>query len=444
MTALFRIIVRAKKDADAIRSMIASFYGKWEIDVRTLKGKRTKDGAIRELSKMAIDKIYDIVLLGRNDCGLIELEKDLPENFSFQLVDKKKIRNMRMFQLSEAFEIARSKIRNSITWREGTYLLSHKFLGIIKDFSPAYDIFFVIGKKFIDSLKDLGFRFRGIPLIVRKFNGIHELYLGNLKIGEMKIPSRGKPLPVKIKEAHSDISIGKIIERNRDIIALHEGISLHFLKTKGNEFDEIYVPWSGGKDSTTVLLLALKAFPKEKVRPIYISMGVDFPQTEEYIEKVSSLLNITYIKETVDLKTYIRKRGYPTYNNRWCTVLKVKALHKKIKEIKKGRALIVVGDRDAESRQRSIRPPFRLEEGMGIITPIKVWSTALVQLYLLINKIPLNELYTYGFYRIGCYICPALRSWEIFLLRQNRDLYEKLRNMPLFKDYLKRITFMKV
>jgi len=127
----------------------------------------------------------------------------------------------------------------------------------------------------------------------------------------------------------------------------------------------------------------------------------------------------------------------PRHDNRWCTGLKIQAVEKAIEELAQGNTLVITGDRDAESRPRSMRSPCR-DTGSNIktISPIKLWSTAHTQLYLTMKNIPLNPLYLYGFYRIGCYICPALRSLEKFIIVNNKDIYETVNKLSLFKRYI--------
>jgi len=43
-------------------------------------------------------------------------------------------------------------------------------------------------------------------------------------------------------------------------------------------------------------------------------------------------------------------------------------------------------------------------------------------------------MYDYGFFRVGCYICPALRSWEISLILRDERL-EYIKENPLFKVF---------
>jgi len=69
------------------------------------------------------------------------------------------------------------------------------------------------------------------------------------------------------------------------------------------------------------------------------------------------------------------------------------------------------------------------------VAPIKMWNVTHTQLYPLQNNIPLNPLYELGFYRLGCYICPALRSWEIMIMKFT-PLKNILGNLPFYKEFI--------
>ena len=128
----------------------------------------------------------------------------------------------------------------------------------------------------------------------------------------------------------------------------------------------------------------------------------------------------------------------PTTDNRWCTGLKIGAVENYIKELSRnGNVLVVIGDRDAEAIHR-LQKPFIEKESENLIRvyPIRLWSTAMVQAYLRYSKLPLNRLYELGFYRIGCYICPALRSWELRVMLKNK-IHERIGCTRCFIEFLK-------
>lgn len=100
------------------------------------------------------------------------------------------------------------------------------------------------------------------PLIIRDLLGLHHIYSGDLKVAELKIPSCGEDFHVnRLSKGFVDVNLNSILNSNVDVIRTYEEISVGFLSRFRGEGD-IIVPWSGGKDSTCVLVLALKAFGK--------------------------------------------------------------------------------------------------------------------------------------------------------------------------------------
>lgn len=441
---MLRIIVRSKRDADAIKAVIRKFYQGWNLSIGTLKGARSIDKAIDVLDRYRHSNEFIIVILGREDREIAsKLELQTPLNFIVHTIPFAKVRNMRVEQLFYELELAKSRIRLTVTWdsvrkvfilqRGGTPLEDLQF-------NPAFDVFFGLGEKTRTYLSTVIGRRIGLnPLLVREFGGLHKVYCGPKKTGILKIPDEGiEPRGEGFSSEVYDIELGKLIEFNSHILKLYESISLEFLRKFRDWTDTVVVPWSGGKDSTAALLLALKVFGSKKVTAVYADTGLEFPWTLEYVEMVSKLLSIKVYTIHVGLdKELKRGRNLPTHNNRWCTGLKINAIEKAVNEVAQGNTLVVIGDRDAESERRGRRPLIKfITDNRLIVTPIKLWSAAHVQLYLTSNNIPLNPLYIIGFYRIGCYICPALRSWEVYLMTKDHDLVNSLISQPFYKDFI--------
>jgi len=441
---MIRIIVRSKRDADAIKAVIERFYEEWNISVHTLKGARNVNKALDVLEEFRKKPEFIIIILGREDKDSATiLESMLPYNFIVHVIPYAKVRNARIDHLFHELETAKSKIRLTITWdcADNVFLL-YKGGESLEDLkiNPAFEAFFGLGEKVKHYLSKVIRGAIGLnPLLVREFSGLHKVYCGPKRTAALKMPDKGTTPEGKIiSDEIYDVDLNKLIKANKQILNLYESIALEFLKRFEKWADTVIIPWSGGKDSTTVLLLALKVFSKKKVIPIYADTGLEFPWTKEYIEQTSRRLglrvHITYVRLDEELK---KGRELPTHDNRWCTGLKIHAVEKAISELSHGNTLIIVGDRDAESERRSKRPPIRSVTGHKlVVAPIKLWGATHTQLYPLLNNIPLNPLYNIGFYRIGCYICPALRSWEVYLMLEDKELKASLVSQPFYKEFI--------
>ncbi len=441
------IIVRSKRDSDAVKAMINRFYSEWGIEIHTLHGSRTVDRALDELENIITSGKFYVILLGREDVELAsKLDKQLPPNAVVHVVPRARVRNTRIEHLAYEFSIARSRVRLYIKWSpiDSVYLVNSRDGVFLKDYeyNPAYDIFMFIGEPVGGFLENIiGRKVCTNPLLQRRFGGLHKVYCGDECVAELHIPDEGlKPIGRFLKEYRIDYKdVDRMVRANSSVLELFENISKQFLRKYSGWVDTVVIPWSGGKDSTLTLYLALEVFPRDKVRVVYVDTGVEFPQTIEFIEEISRRLGVEVCRVYAGIDKAIAsgEKPLPTHSNRWCTELKIKAIEKAIEEIAYGNTLIITGDREVESRARSIRPPARREGEAVVVTPIRLWSTLHVQLYTLLKKIPQNPLYLHGFYRIGCYICPALRSWELYIMTRDKEIIEKLENKPLYKKFIR-------
>lgn len=69
---------------------------------------------------------------------------------------------------------------------------------------------------------------------------------------------------------------------------------------------DVYVSFSGGKDSTVLLHLIRKIFPK--VPAVFIDTGLEYPEIRSFIKTVE---NVTTIKPKIPFTSIIKKYGYP-------------------------------------------------------------------------------------------------------------------------------------
>ena len=104
--------------------------------------------------------------------------------------------------------------------------------------------------------------------------------------------------------------------------------ALRLLGKFKDRWDHRFVFWSGGRDSTVVLHLALRAW-KGDFKTIFIDTGITLPETLEYVHNIAELWNIDLItlKPGVDFWSYVRKAGFPIVKSLWCRrVLKMEPI----------------------------------------------------------------------------------------------------------------------
>ncbi len=431
------VVVRAKKDRDSLSHVLEHYYRSWNslITIITLGGTRDSERAAEQIRDLARENPYSyiIVLVGREDYRDLRPLKLLEHsaNVAIHAVRTAHIRNMRPLEVAVNLEKAKARLRLRLTWfsKLGSYELGCSIfrsgLSIEVPPHPLYDMYFVIGRRHSEVfMRYLRAKLPPVFLVIKRVHDEHDVIIGSKRVAELVIPENDEPYARSIshalyKRSFEQIDLKCTVELSAHHLLHHEQIAKKLLYRAYEiaDPDRVIVPWSGGKDSTAALLLALRTFGKNKVTPIFVDTGLEIPLNYYYVEHVCKLLGINPEVEHAMIDRELERRELPTHENRWCTRLKIGALYRAIRRIS-DRPLIVVGDRDSESLLRLKRPPLRKHEEYLQVAPLKLWSSAMVQMYILLNKVPINPLYQVGFYRLGCYICPAYRVWELNIAEQ--------------------------
>lgn len=421
---MFNVIVRARKDSKAVDYINGRNYGGF-LKVSSLGGGRRFEEVEERLKEVLEHPYVPILLFGEKDKELmgdiLEVVEETGRPFYARSLRTKNVRNMRVDELHSNLEEIKARFRLGLEWNGAYALNPENPFGV--EIHPDYDIYLAIGDGFRKSMKaildvDLGEN----SLVLRKLMNQEVYFSGPNRVAEVS-KKLGFPTEVLWRcPCTEDVSLGSIIEANREYIEAFASASRAFLRQF--EDSDIIVPWSGGKDSTATLILARETF--RKVSAVYVRMEYEMPETEEYVERVAKKLGVELIR--VDVPMPVEKFGMPTHGNRWCTKMKVEALYSAVREFEK--PVLVVGDRDGESARRRLKPPVierKTDFGKILeVMPIKFWSGMMVQLFILMRGFQLHPLYYEGFYRLGCTICPSLAEWEVELLKRRgvKDLPE--------------------
>lgn len=222
-------------------------------------------------------------------------------------------------------------------------------------------------------------------------------------------------------------SIQNFIYVNKNRLSLITSEAIEYIQKQVEEksLDEMFVSFSGGKDSTVTSDLVTKALGTKTVLHIYGDTTLEFPLSKEYIERFKKLHRTTPMliaqNQDQDFNNMCETIGPPSRLNRWCcTVFKTGAITQKIEGTFKGkeRILSFQGIRRNESLTRSKYE--RETESPKIaaqrtIAPIIDWLDFDVWLYILSNNLDFNEAYKQGFARVGCWCCPNNSDWSSFL-----------------------------
>ncbi len=429
---MLTVIVRAGSDASAVQSALRPHYGDARLgyEVISAGGVRGESLVRRVVEEASRRRSYVVVLLGREDRHLAgDIMASRPNDLlSVVTLRKRKVRNARMSELLEAVELGKAMIRNSVCWSASNSCYRLGVGGEELDFPKDFvsDPFLIYGRGLKALSMLAGAAIRGSALLVRRESGKHLVFVGSEVVAELKF-SEGKSKPEVLQacskggvlEGASPECLGPL---NEGRLAMMEMIGVEFLRSVSEALgiSAAIVPLSGGKDSAAALSIAVKAFGSESVKAVYVDTGVDFKINCEHAETLASMFGVEFSVVRAPVREeIIAGRELPTHSSRWCTRLKIGALMRKCAELAGGRkALVVAGARDSESRARELEPYVgRVGDNLFKVSPVRHWSTIECQAYCIAKGIPLNPLYELGFYRIGCFICPSLRSWERFIMR---------------------------
>lgn len=75
-----------------------------------------------------------------------------------------------------------------------------------------------------------------------------------------------------------------------------------YIKQKG----QVYVSFSGGKDSTVLLDLARRIYPD--IPAVFVDTGLEYPEIREFVKTVD---NVTWLRPEMNFKKVIETYGYP-------------------------------------------------------------------------------------------------------------------------------------
>lgn len=246
-----------------------------------------------------------------------------------------------------------------------------------------------------------------------------------------KNPEEIKKRLVEFKELNHYTSfesyIEKFIEANKNRYNFITSEATDFIRKTSEGFrpTEMYVSFSGGKDSTATSSLVMRALGTEEILHIYGDTTLEFPKTKKYIQDFKSEHRrtplITAKNKDKDFYQLCEQLGPPSRVMRWCcTIFKTGAIQRKINSLFKNnkKVLTFYGIRRSESKSRnkydreSDSPKIAIQK---TVSPIIDWLDFDIWLYLFSSNTSFNEAYKLGYSRVGCWCCPNNSSWSSFL-----------------------------
>lgn len=221
--------------------------------------------------------------------------------------------------------------------------------------------------------------------------------------------------------------IEKFLVANRKRYEYISGEAIEYVRSVAGDADltEMFVSFSGGKDSTVVSDLVLRALGTQQVLHIYGDTTLEFPESTEYVKRFKKdhpkTPVLTSKNKDKNFDELCEQLGPPSRVMRWCcTIFKTGAIQRKIQVLfkNKNRILTFYGIRRSESASRnkydreSDSPKIAIQR---TLSPIIDWYDFDIWLYLLTRKIDFNRAYRLGYTRVGCWCCPNNSRWSEFL-----------------------------
>lgn len=214
--------------------------------------------------------------------------------------------------------------------------------------------------------------------------------------------------------------IGKFIIANQDRLNYLKNEACSFIQSSSKRYseDSLVVSFSGGKDSTVVADLVVRALSNPSIVHIFGDTTLEFPLTMEYVKRFRKdnpkvILKTAKNKEQ-NFYEVCKDIGPPARMLRWCcSMFKTGPITRVLNNLyQDSNVLTYYGIRKCESASRS--KYNRIEDGAEFVkikkqtvaSPIFFWKDIDIWLYILAEKIDFNDAYRLGYDRVGCWCCP--------------------------------------
>jgi len=224
-----------------------------------------------------------------------------------------------------------------------------------------------------------------------------------------------------------DMYVDKWIKANR---TRYEDISTEAMLAiqevaNGVPASQMFVSFSGGKDSTVTSSLVTRALGTPSIIHVYGNTTLEFPESERYVArfKKDNRKTPVLVAQNTDKNFYEMCDivGPPSRVKRWCcTIFKTGAITRKIEKTFPGvkKLLSFQGIRRSESTSRSKYERQSQHSKISkqvMFSPVIDWLDYDIWLYILTSGIDFNDAYRLGYTRVGCWCCPNNSRWSEFL-----------------------------
>lgn len=228
-----------------------------------------------------------------------------------------------------------------------------------------------------------------------------------------------------------DKHIATFISANRDRLDSIKNEAYDFIKDTAKDYpaNNTVISFSGGKDSTVVADLVVRALGNPSLVHIFGNTTLEFPLTIEYAQRFrknnpKAILKIAKNKEQ-DFYSVCEDIGPPARMMRWCcSMFKTGPITRTINNLYKDKQILTFyGIRKYESVSRSKydrvssnNESVKIQK-QTVAAPIFDWKDIDVWLYMLAENVDFNDAYRLGYDRVGCWCCPNNNERAQFLAK---------------------------
>lgn len=239
--------------------------------------------------------------------------------------------------------------------------------------------------------------------------------------------------------------IDKFKKANNERLIYLKNEAISFIQSSAEKYPQecIVISFSGGKDSTAVADLVVKALSNASLVHIFGDTTLEFPYTIDYIKRYrlnnpKAIFKIAKNKEQ-DFYKVCEDIGPPARMLRWCcSMFKTGPITRVLNNLYQNKDILTYyGIRKSESVSRS--KYNRIEDSaesikiqrQTVASPIFSWKDIDIWLYILSENIDFNYAYRLGYDRVGCWCCPnnnarAQFLSKIYMPEQSKQWYEFL------------------
>lgn len=216
---------------------------------------------------------------------------------------------------------------------------------------------------------------------------------------------------------------------NQDRLVDIKTEAIDFINETAKNYSEssIVISFSGGKDSTVVADLVVRALSNPSLVHIFGDTTLEFPLTYEYEKRFrkqnpKAIIKVTKNKEQ-DFYKVCEDIGPPARMMRWCcSMFKTGPITRVINNLFKDTQILTfygIRKHESVSRSKYDRVSSNTEgvkiQKQTVAAPIFDWKDIDVWLYMLTEELDFNDAYRLGYDRVGCWCCPNNNERAQFL-----------------------------